>query len=272
MSARRGSVLLLALACLGCPRKGPDLEEELTRVEYTRRNFRGSLAGCTDPFSGLPSACVQLDIDYVEPSRASLPLAGAIGAFLDDTVLRAVDGAEPAPSIEALRDALYERYRIQQAQMPGYQTPWRIRRSVTVGCNTTRVQALVAIDSSAAGDQQPVEQVEFRTFDTKTGEPLGLDAMVAPDLLARFTEVIRGRIEQGGGGIGADGADGVAEGTQGSIFDRSPQRSRSQGFIDPNGVLLCPDTIGVQWLDGAGRTAVRLPRTEVKSLVRGDAP
>lgn len=272
MTARAGAVLSLALACLGCPRKGPDLEEELTRVEYVRRNFRGALAGCTDPFSGTPGACVQLDVDYVEPSRASVSLAAAIAGFLEETVLRPVEGAAPAESIEALRDELYERYRRQQAEVPGYQTPWRIRRSVAVGCNTKRVQGLVAVDRSAAGDEQPAEQVEFRTFDTKTGAPLGLDAMVAPDLLDRFTEVIRERVEQGGGGIGADGADGAAEGAQGSIFDRSPQRSRSQGFVDPDGVLLCPETIGVQWRDNAGRTAVQLPRREVKSFVRGDAP
>lgn len=261
MSRPPAALLVAAVAavCAGCLRRGPDPAAALARVEYTRRDFRSSLAGCTDPASGMPMACVRLEIDYVEATRATAALAEAIGAFLAATALRPVEGAGPVPTVEELRDDLYERYREQRDESAGDLMPWTLQRSVTVACNTERVQGLVATERSSAGAGETVERIVYRTFDTQTGEPLGLDVLVADELLPDFTEAVRGRLE-------------AERGAAGALFDRSGGTTGAEGSIDRDAVLICPDAVTVQWIDAGGRTAVVVPRDELRSLLRADAP
>ena len=132
----------LVVWCAGCPRKAADPAAALARVEYARRTFRSSLAGCTDAASGAPMACVRLEIDYVDLTRAPGGLVDAVGAFVASTVLRPAADAEPVSSVEDLRDELYERYRAQQRETPGYKNQWLVQRSIKVVCSTERVLAL----------------------------------------------------------------------------------------------------------------------------------
>ena len=252
-------VAALAAVCAGCPRKGSDAAA-LARVEYARRSFRSSLAGCSDSVSGMPIACVYLEVDYVDLTRASAALVAAVGAFVSSTALRPAADAEPAPSVEDLRDELYERYRTQQRETPGYQTPWVVQRSITVACNTERVLALAAVLRASAGEGEASERVEYRTFDSRTGEAVRLDDLVVAELQAEFDDAIRARLDTGGAAA------------RGSLFERSPGSGRGEGWVDPEAVLVCPDTVTVQWHEEGAMTTVEVPRDEVRAFLQPNAP
>jgi hypothetical protein len=250
-------VAALAVGCVGCPRKRPDAAAELARVEYARRTFRSSLAGCTDPVAHVPIACVQLEVDYVELTRASAPLAAAVAAFVGSTALRPTAESGPAASVEALRDDLYDRYRAQQRETPGYQTPWIEQRSITVACNTDRVLALEAALRASTGGGDASERVEYRTFDIRTGAPIRLDDIVVAELQPDLEQAVRGRLDTR---------------PEGALFERRPGSDRAEGWVDPEAVLICPDTLTVQWHDDGATTTLELPRDEVKAFLGPDAP
>src|SRR5262249_17677633 len=148
-------VAVLAASGAGCLRHRVDAtaaaRAALTSVAYVRRSFQSSLAGCTDPASSAPTPCVRIDVEYVEATRATVELARAVAGFVAETVLRPAGDGPPAPSVEALRDELYERYQERQRAFPDYHVPWQLERTVTVACNTPRVQGLVAADRSFTG-------------------------------------------------------------------------------------------------------------------------
>jgi len=262
--SRPPAALLVAavVVCAGCPRRGSDAAATVARVEYARRSFRSSLAGCADPASGVSTACVQIDIDYVELTRASAPLVEAVAAFLAATALRPVADAAPAESVEDLRDDLYERYRARQREVPGYRTPWVVERTITVACNTDRVQALTAVLRASAGDGDASERIEYRTFDNLTGEAVRLDDVVVAELRADFEDAVRVRLDTAGTG----------EVGRGSLFERAPTSARGVGWVDPEAILVCPETITVQWRDDGATTTVELPRDAVQAFLRSDAP
>jgi len=249
----------LVVWCAGCPRKAADPAAALARVEYARRTFRSSLAGCTDAVSGAPTACVRLEVDYVDLTRAPGSLVDAVGVFVASTVLRPAADAEPVSSVEDLRDVLYERYRAQQRETPGYQNQWLVQRSIKVVCSTERVLALAAVLRASTGEGDASERVEHRTFHTRTGAPVGLDDVVLVERQSDFEEVVRARLD---GGRAASG----------SMFERTPGSAGGTGWLDPQAVLVCPDVVTVQWHEDDTVTTVELPRGEVKAFLRSDAP
>jgi hypothetical protein len=135
-----------------------------------------------------------------------------------------------------------------------------VRRSITVACNTERVLALAALLRGSAGEGEASERVEYRTFDNPTGEAVTIDAIVVVELQAEFDDAIRARLDTGRGAAG------------GSLFERSPESSRSEGWVDPEAVLVCPDTVTVQWHEDGATTTVEVPRDEVRAFLRPDAP
>src|SRR5262249_23280826 len=168
----------------------------LTSVAYVRRSFQSSLAGCTDPASHAPTPCVRIDIEYVEATRATVELARAVAGFVAGTVLRPAGDGPPAPSVEALRDELYERYRERQQAFPDYRIPWQVERTVTVACNTPRVQGLVGGDRSFTGGASGIDRVDYRSFDTLSGARLGVDALVAPEQRNAFIDEVERRFRE----------------------------------------------------------------------------
>lgn len=242
----------LGAACAGRPFRSGPAEPELPRVEYVGRSFHSALAGCNDPASGAPAACVAIEIDYVEVTHATVGLARSVAGFVGATVLRSVADAGPAPDVEVLRDELYETYREIQRHSPDYRVPWRLKRTVTVACNTERVQGLVATEQSFTGGARPIERVTYRSFDTRTGEAIGLDALVAPERRAELLDALAGRAR------GAPGQD---------LWSRTPD-APAPAAIAPDDLLVCPDALTVRW--GGGDVVV--PRDEIRPLLRDDAP
>ena len=204
--------------------------------------------------------CVRLEVDYVDLTRAPGGLVDAVGAFVGSTVLRPAADAEPVSSVEDLRDELYQRYRAQQRETPGYQRQWLVQRSITVACNTERVQALAVVLRASTGEGDTSERVEHRTFHTRTGAPVGLDDVVLVERQSDFEEAVRARLD---GGRAAEA---------GSMFERAPGSAGGDGWLDPQAVLVCPDVVTVQWHEDGAVTTVELPRGEVKSFLRSDAP
>jgi hypothetical protein len=249
-------VAALAAACVGCLRRADGSRDAVPPVDYVRRSFRSSLAGCRDAH-GAPATCVQLDIEYVEPSRATVELTRAVARFLGATVLRSVSDAGPPASVEALRDDLYEAYREIQQRVPDYRLRWELKRRVTVACNTERLQGFVASEEMFSGGTRPVERVWYQTFDTQTGQPIGLDALVPPEQRAHLlTELARRRRAAGGAAP--------------SVWTRGA-KAPDESAAAPDGVLVCPDALTFRWDDGGGVEVVVL-RDEIRALLRADAP
>ena len=270
MTAGRAVLLVAAMAAAGagCLRHRPDAaaaaRAALTSVAYVRRSFQSSLAGCTDPGSHAPAPCVRIDVEYVEATRATVELARAVAGFVGETVLRAAGDGSPAPNVEALRDELYDRYRERQEAFPDYRIPWLLERTVTVACNTPRVQGLIAADRSFTGGASGIDRVDYRSFDTMSGARVGVNAIVAPEQRAAFTAELERRFRA---------ARRIAPG----------QTLLAAGFTFPDGrfattdnLLVCPDALTFRWNRGEvapgvfGPTEVVVPRAEVEGLLRGD--
>src|SRR5262249_30638139 len=161
-------LLVVALAaCAGCLRRaapgavGPP-------VDYVRRSFQSSLAGCTDPTTGAPMACVELEIEYVHATRATVALSQAVAGLVRASALRPMTGGGAPQSAEDLGDEVYEAYRERQQNGLVPPLPWRLKRSVRVACNTKQVQGLVATEQSWTAGGRTIERVAYRSFDTET--------------------------------------------------------------------------------------------------------
>jgi hypothetical protein len=255
----RAVLLVVALAaCAGCLRRaapgaaGPP-------VDYVRRSFQSSLAGCTDPTTGAPVACVELEIDYVDATRATVALTQAVARFVGATALRPIMGDGAPQSVEDLREEVYEAYRERQQDGLQPPVPWRLKRSVKVACNTKQVQGLVATEQSWTAGGRTIERVAYRSFDTETGARIGLDTLAAPEqrdqLAAELARRLRGTP---GGGAGQ------------GLWDRSTADTATDRVELGDDVLACPDAITVRSSDGTVETAV--PRGELKGLLLPDTP
>jgi hypothetical protein len=238
----------------------------LRSVQYVRRSFQSSLAGCNDPASHEPAPCVRMNVEYVEATRSTIELARAVAGFVRETVLHPVGDSAPPPDVEALRDLLYDLYRERQEAFPDYRIPWQLERKVSVACNTPRVQGLVAADHSFTGGAAPVERVDYRSLDTTSGARVGLDGLVAPENRDAFIVQLERRFRD---------ARRLAPG----------QSLAAAGFDFPGGrfaatanLLACPDALTFRWNPGDvaptvfGPTEVVVPRAEVAELLRSDAP
>jgi hypothetical protein len=269
--ARRAVLLVAALAAsgAGCLRHRPDAASAaraaIRSVAYVRRSFQSSLAGCSDPTSHAPAPCVSLDIEYVDATRSTAELARAVAAFVGETVLRPVGPGGPLPNVEALRDELYDLYRERQARFPDYHVLWQLARTVTVACNTPRVQGLMAADRSFIGGASGIDRVDYRSFDTMSGARVGVDTLVAPEQRDAFTAEIERRFREArrlspGGSLAAAG------------FDFPGGR-----FVATDNLLVCPDALTFRWNRGEvapgvfGPTDVVVPRAEVEGFLRSDA-
>jgi hypothetical protein len=265
---RAALLAVMTAACVACATHRPTPAHGTgAPVEYVRRNFQSSLAGCEDPTRREPAPCVRVDIQYVEATRASAALARAVTVFVRTTVLAPFEGGQPAmPSVEALRDALYDAYRERQRIAPGYRIPWVLERSVKVACNTARLQGLAGSEQSFTGGAHPSEDVQYRTLDTEIGARIGLDAVIAPEHRAAFAAEVERRFR---------GVRNIPPG----------QSLHAAGFTFPGGqfavsdnVLICPDAITVRWnraevAPGSfGATDVTVPRSDVAALLRPGAP
>ncbi len=258
MTTRETALLIAALAaaCAGCLRRADRPEDAAPRVDYVHRSFQSSLAGCIDP-SGTPVACVHIEVEYVEPTRATVELTRAVTQFIRATVLRPVSDAGPPADAEALREDLYEAYREIQRNTPDYRARWELRRRLAVACNTERVQGLVASEQAFTGGARPIEHIQYASFDTHTGAPLGLDALVAPEQRGQLLADLEHRRRA---------APGAAPG----VWTRNTEApDRSAGA--PDSVLVCPDAVTFRWDDGGGVEVV-VPRDELRTLLRADAP
>jgi hypothetical protein len=264
-------VAALVASGAGCPWRhridqGAAARAALKSVQYVRRSFQSSLAGCNDPTSHAPAPCVRMDVEYVEATRSTIELARAVAAFVGATVLRPVGDGGPVTDVEMLRDLLYDLYRERQQAFPDYRIPWQLERTVSVACNTPRIQGLVAADHSFTGGAAPVERVDYRSLDTTTGARVGLDGLVAPENQDAFTAQLERRFREArrlafGQGLAAAG------------FDFSGGR-----FAATDNLLACPDALTFRWNPGDvaptvfGPTEVVVPRAEVAELLRSDAP
>jgi hypothetical protein len=261
-----GTVLLaagLAVVSAGCFGRTPGPGDAPPRVDYVRRSFQSSLAGCADPESGAPGSCVHIEIEYVDATRATAELSRAVADFVRATVLRPLTDAEPPPSLEALRDDLYESYRELQEERADYRVPWRLKRSVTVACNTEQVQGLVGTEQSFTGGARRIERVQYRSFDTRTGRRIGLEDLVAPEHQAELLDELTRRAR-----AARDAATGQ------SMWNRAAAPPDAGAAAPPDDVLACPDTLTVRWHPAAGAEAVEVvvPRDEVRTLLRAEAP
>ena len=258
MTRGRAVLLVVALAvCAGCLRRAAPGDAG-PPVDYVRRRFQSSLAGCTDPTTGAPAACVELEIEYVDATRATVALTQAVTRFVNATALRPVTVGGAPQSVEDLRDELYEAYRERQQDGLEQPPPWRLKRSVTVACNTKQVQGLVATEQSWTAGGRAIERVTYRSFDTETGARIGIDTLAAPEQREQLVAELEHRLRAGpaaGGGRG--------------LWDRSSEPAGGRvGIADD--VLACPDAITVRSSDGTIETAV--PRGELKGLLLPDAP
>jgi hypothetical protein len=257
----RGTALLvpvLVATCQGCFRHADRPGNTGPPVDYVRRSFQSSLAGCTDP-RGVPATCVRIEIEYDEPTRATVELARAVARFVAATVLRPVSDAGPPESAEALRDDLYESYREIQRNAPDYGVRWELERRMTVVCNTERVQGLVASERAFTGGARPIERVQYVSFDTHTGARIGLDALVAPEQRAQLLAELAHRRQ-------------AAPGTTptSSMWSRGTEAPAERDAA-PDSVLVCPDALTFRWDDGRGGDVV-VPHDEIRPLLRADAP
>jgi len=264
---RPGRTALLAAAvavtCLGCLlRRTRTGGHAVAPVDYVRRSFQSSLAGCSDPSSHIPAPCVRLDVEYVEPTRSSVALAKAVGRFVAAAALHPLAEGAPLPDVETLRDELYDAYGEIQQRVPDYRVPWVIERKVTVACNTARLQGLVASERSFTGGAHRTERVEYRSFETESGTPIGLDALVAPENRAAFAAEVERRAHEGG----PTGLWPTPQTAKAALPD--------QQLAGGENLLVCPDTITFRWprSGASGDTEVVVPRAEVRALLRADAP
>jgi len=267
----RAVLLVAALAAsgAGCLRQRSDpvaaARAALKSVQYVRRSFQSSLAGCNDPTSHAPAPCVRIEVEYVEATRSTVELARAVAAFVAATVLRPVGEGGPPPNVEALRDELYDLYRERQAAVPDYRIPWQLERTVSVACNTPELQGLMAAEHSFTGGANPVERIDYRSFDTTTGARVGVDTLIAPEHRDAFAAEVERRFRE---------ARHVPPGRslEGEGFDFPGGR-----FVATDNVLVCPNGFTFHWNRGDvapgvfGATDVALPRTDIEGLLRTDA-
>jgi len=271
VTAGRTVLLVVALAAAGpaCLRNRTDptaaARAALKSVQYARRSFQSSLAGCSDPTSQAPAPCVRIEVEYVEATRSTVELARAIAGFVGATVLRPIGEGGPLPNVEALRDELYDLYRARQAAFPDYRIPWQLTRTVSVACNTPHVQGLVAAEHSFTGGANPVERVDYGSFDTITGARVGVDTLVAPEYRDAFAAEVERRFREArhippGQGLAAAG------------FEFPGGRFAATGNL-----LVCPDALTFRWNRGDvapgvfGATDVVVPRADIQALLRGEA-
>ncbi len=252
------AVAASAAACAGCLFRDTPTRPSGPPVDYVRRRFESSLAGCHDE-RGAPASCVRLQVEYVEATRATVELAHAVSRFVAASVLRPVGDAPWPTSVEELRDDLYAAYREVQGQVSGYKTRWEIQRRVTVACNAARVQGLVASERSFTGGTRPVDRVRYQSFDTRSGVPIGLDAMIDPGQLEEFLAELQERRRSAGGAVATPGL---------WSRDAAPRDDR---VTAPDSVLVCPDALTARWDDGGGVEVV-VPRDAIRALLRTDAP
>jgi hypothetical protein len=259
VTARRRVLVVAACvaACTGCLWRAEEPRDAGPPVDYVRRRFESSLAGCDDG-RGAPASCVRLQIDYVEATRATRELAHAVTGFVAASVLRPVGDAPQPASVEELRDDLYASYRDVQQDAPDYRVRWEIQRQISVACNTERVQGLVATEHTFLGGARPVDRVRYQTFDTHTGQRVGLDAVVAPEQ----REALLAELEQRRRGAGAAA-------TPGGLWGRTAG-TPAPGATEPDTVLICPDALTFRWNDGG--VEVVIARDEIRPLLRADAP
>ncbi len=245
----------LATMWAGCPRTRTEPAVGNVPVDYVRRSFESTLAGCTDPATGVPGPCVRIAIEYVEPTRATVALARAVDGLVAATVLAPVGGGDAPADVEELRDALYEAYRDLQHRIPGYGVPWVVERTLAVACNTARLQGLVFSERSSAAGAPAIERVRYRTLDTETGERVSLAAIAAPEDVSRLTAELAQR---------ARGARGA-----GDVFRRDAgEAADAEEIAVPDDLLVCPDAITFRWRGAE----VVVPRGELGPLLRPDAP
>jgi hypothetical protein len=255
VNVRETALLVAALAaCAGCLRRAGRADDAAPPVQYVRRSFQSSLAGCVDAATGAPAPCVWVDVEYVEPARATVELTRALARFLRATVLRPVADGPPPASVEALRDQLYDAYRTAVSASPDRGVRWQLVRRVTVACSTERVQGLVASERAMMDGAPGVDRVVYASFDTQTGDPIGLEALVAPEQRAQLLDELARRRE--GAAVTRD------------VWSRDRGAARAPGAA-PDGFLVCPDAITARWSDG---TEAALPRAELRGLLRADAP
>jgi hypothetical protein len=248
------ALLVAALAtCAGCLRPAGRVGDAAPPVQYVRRSFQSSFAGCVDAATHAPAPCVWVDVEYVEPTRATVELTRAIARFLRATVLRPIGDGPPPASVEALRDQLYDAYRAAASASPEPATRWQLTRRVTVACSTERVQGLVASERVVMDGAHQVERVAYASFDTRTGDRIGLEALVAPEQRAQLLDELARRR---GGARTRD------------VWTRDAGAPRATGTT-PDDLLVCPDAITARWRDG---TEVAIPRAELRGLLRPDAP
>ncbi len=189
--------------------------------------------------SGAGPAAVRAFVERI--AAASFQTGDNLGS--PDSVLREMTGVQA----------------LMMSSHKGYSTPWSLERKVTVACNGPRLAGLRIESRQYTGGAHPETLVRFANFDPRTGEALGIRALVKPDSFQAFRRAAARRF--------------VQDREKGESTSVGSVKMNPDSFVVSDNVLACGDTLEFHYdayrlgPHSLPNVSLRLPRAAVPGML-----
>lgn len=132
----------------------------------------------------------EIDIRFPELScqTGDNPVVAAINRAIQDRLLAIAD-EKPAATVEELMDSFGKGYEDAVRETPEQPGAWSLKFDVTVRHADEELLCLEIINSIFTGGAHPNSNIVYQVISMKTGTPLDLSAMVAPEKMAELTRI-----------------------------------------------------------------------------------
>ncbi len=170
----------------GCPAGSVDTRADtLPPISYTLHEHRHESRGCGRP--GEP--CAEVLLRWPRFAAVEAPAAvAAMQAWLHSEMTRDPLGETPAESPEAAAREFVAAFEVATAR--ARVTEWTLRRDARIIHQDSQVLSL-AVDSSVyAGGAHPLSSRKLASFDRATGERLDIAAVVRPEAMTLFSDLL----------------------------------------------------------------------------------
>ena len=218
--------LLLLAACSRPPRAvgGADT------VQYTMREAARTEGTCRlpPPDTTTSAPCVSATVRWpeIDPRDSVLAEARSFLRRVASSSFRTGDDlGSPDSAVQAVvgeREAMFKDHK-------SYDVAWKLLRTVEVACNEPGHFGVRITSTQRTIDPHEITRTRFAGFDTRTGAPIGLEALLLPGTEARFRATTARAYETS------------RRGASGQVL------VNPDSFPAPRSVLACGDSLVLQY-------------------------
>jgi hypothetical protein len=176
----RGAAVLAPLVLAACGSSGLGGGSAPDTLAYAMKDASRGTGECRSADSArTPVPCVQVNLIWPDISDTSRGAQAAKG-FVERVVRSSFSNGNDATSTDSVVNEVVALHALMtKSHKDGYKVGWLAERKVTVACNERGRFGVKVFSNQFMGGSHPTSATRYATFDTRTGERLELDDLIA---------------------------------------------------------------------------------------------